>query len=62
MTVIVLTLLLHASSFDAAAAEFSGCLKATVQMGMTTKMDPARFQEGLAKSCRQNKSAFGPRP
>lgn len=45
-------------SFAAAATGFANCLKRTVQMGMTTKMDPALFKEGLAKSCRAEESRF----
>ena len=64
VSAVMLALLLQASSvdaatpFDTAAAAFTGCLKATVQMGMMSKMDPAQFQVGFAKSCKPQEAAF----
>ncbi|MES2989130.1 MAG: hypothetical protein V4808_14605 [Pseudomonadota bacterium] len=46
------------SSFAATAAAFSNCLQQTVKMGMTTKMDPAKFKEGFAKSCKAEEAQF----
>ncbi|HYI41125.1 MAG TPA: hypothetical protein VE053_12490 [Allosphingosinicella sp.] len=46
------------SPFVAAATAFSLCLKHVVQMGMTTKMDPAIFKEGFAKSCKAEEARF----
>ena len=46
------------AAFQTAATDFTGCLRATVQMGMTTKMDPAKFQEGFAKSCLEQEARF----
>ena len=46
------------SSFDVSASAFVNCLKRTVQMGMTTKMDPAVFREGFAKSCKIEEAQF----
>jgi hypothetical protein len=37
---------------------YIGCLRATVQMGMTTKMDPGVFKEGFAKSCMEQEALF----
>jgi len=48
------------AEFETATAAFIGCLRATVQMGMTTKMDPAKFKEGLAKSCLEQEARFRP--
>ena len=48
------------AEFEAAANAFIGCLRATVQMGMRTKMDPAKFKEGLAKSCLEQEARFRP--
>ncbi|HSF12790.1 MAG TPA: hypothetical protein VLA50_07435 [Erythrobacter sp.] len=44
--------------FSAAANAFTTCLGATVQMGMTTRMDPATFKDGLAKSCLPEEARF----
>lgn len=44
--------------FEAATNAFTGCLRASVQMGMTTKMDPAKFKEGFAKSCKEQEARF----
>lgn len=46
------------SPFDVAANTFVNCLKRTVQMGMTTKMDPVAFKEGFAKSCKIEEAQF----
>jgi NADH dehydrogenase FAD-containing subunit len=51
-------LLLQASTFDVAAQAFSGCMAATVRMGMTTKMQPDVFEAGFAKSCKTQEAAF----
>ena len=42
----------------AAAGAYTTCLTATVQMGMTVKMDPDRFKDGFAKSCLQEEGVF----
>lgn len=47
-----------ADVFTAATAGFTNCLTRTVQMGMTTKMDPAAFKEGFAKSCKDEEDRF----
>ncbi|MBO9574278.1 MAG: hypothetical protein J7494_00935 [Sphingobium sp.] len=47
-----------AAAFAAAADGFTSCLTATVRMGMTTKMDPAKFKEGFAKSCKAEEEHF----
>lgn len=46
------------TEFETAATSFTGCLKQTVQMGMTTRMDPAKFKEGFAKSCMEQEARF----
>ena len=46
------------AEFETAATAFTGCLRATVQMGMTTRMDPAKFKDGLAKSCIEQEARF----
>ncbi len=46
------------SSFAITANAFSNCLERTVQMGMMTKMDPAKFKEGFAKSCKTEEAQF----
>ncbi|MDF0543402.1 hypothetical protein PX699_13675 [Sphingobium sp. H39-3-25] len=46
------------SAFAVTANAFSNCLKRTVQMGMISKMDPAKFQEGFAKSCKTEEAQF----
>lgn len=46
------------AEFETATAAFTGCLRAAVQMGMTTKMDPAEFKEGFTKSCTEQESRF----
>lgn len=46
------------AEFETAGNAFAGCLKATVQMGMTTKMDPAKFKEGFAKGCTEQEARF----
>ena len=46
------------SAFAFTADAFSNCLKHTVQMGMMTKMDPAKFKEGFAKSCKSEEAQF----
>ncbi len=46
------------AEFETATTAFTGCLRATVQMGMTTKMDPAKFKEGFAKSCLEQQARF----
>jgi hypothetical protein len=45
-------------AFVASAMAFSTCLKRTVQMGMTTKMDPVAFKAGFAKSCKAEEARF----
>ena len=47
-----------AARFMAAANAFSGCLKRMVQMGMTTKMEPAKFKAGLDASCKPEEARF----
>lgn len=47
-----------ATAFTAAASTFTNCLTATVKMGMTTKMDPAKFKEGFAASCIAEETQF----
>jgi hypothetical protein len=46
------------AEFEAAAGYFSGCMVATVQMGMLTKMDPGTFKAGLDKSCKPEEARF----
>ncbi len=46
------------TQFSEAGGAFAGCLTATVQMGMTTRMDPEAFKIGLAKSCLDQQAAF----
>ncbi|MEP6786001.1 MAG: hypothetical protein ABI898_09715 [Sphingomonadales bacterium] len=46
------------SLFDTAAAAFTGCLRETVKMGMITKMDPAVFKAGFARSCKSEEAGF----
>jgi hypothetical protein len=46
------------ADFEAAAGRFAGCMVATVRMGMTTKMDPAAFEAGFARSCKAEEAAF----
>lgn len=46
------------SPFVVTAMAFSTCLKRIVQMGMMTKMDPAAFKTGLAKSCKAEEARF----
>lgn len=48
----------HPPDFQAAVAEYSACMIATVRMGMTTKMDPAAFRAGLDKSCKTEEARF----
>ena len=45
-------------AFTAAATGFTNCLTRTVQMGMTSKMDPAAFKEGFTKSCKPEEERF----
>ncbi|MBO9579829.1 MAG: hypothetical protein J7498_02955 [Sphingobium sp.] len=47
-----------AAAFTTAANGFTSCLIATVKMGMTTKMDPAKFKEGFAASCKSEEARF----
>jgi hypothetical protein len=46
------------SEFEAAVADYAGCMVAAVRMGMTTKMDPAAFKAGLDKSCPEQEAKF----
>ena len=46
------------AEFETATTAFTACLRASVQMGMTTKMDPAKFKEGFAKSCMEQEERF----
>ncbi len=46
------------AEFDAAAGRFIGCLRETVRMGMTVKMDPDAFKAGFAKSCKAEEAGF----
>jgi hypothetical protein len=45
-------------AFEAAVGAFAECLRATVQMGMTTRMAPAEFQAGLARACLAEEARF----
>ena len=45
-------------AFEAALAAFTGCMRATVQMGMTTRMAPAEFKAGFARSCMAEETRF----
>jgi hypothetical protein len=45
-------------AFEAAMGGFTACMRATVQMGMTTRMDPAAFREGFARSCMAEETRF----
>jgi len=58
MIALLLAVTLQASAFDAAATEFLTCLRASVQMGMTTHMDPARFRTLFADSCKDEEARF----
>jgi hypothetical protein len=46
------------SLFEYAATSFAGCLRETVKMGMITKMDPAVFKAGFARTCRAEEAQF----
>lgn len=46
------------SDFEAAVADYSACMIATVRMGMTTRMDPVVFAAGLDKSCKAEEARF----
>lgn len=58
MISVLLAVAIQASSFDLAANEFIGCLRATVQMGMTTRMDPEQFRASFANACRDEEARF----
>lgn len=58
MIALLYAVALQASAFDTAATEFVTCLRASVQMGMTTHMDPARFRALFADSCREEEARF----
>ena len=53
-----LALFAQTPDFAPAADAFLGCLRATVQMGMTTRMEPEAFRQGLAQSCREEEARF----
>ncbi len=56
--VLALALLAQATPFDHAVAAYAGWLRATVQMGMMTHMDPAVFRQGFARSCQPEEARF----
>lgn len=56
--VLALALFVQATPFDHAVAAYAGCLRATVQMGMRTWMDPAVFRQGFARSCMPEEALF----
>jgi hypothetical protein len=45
-------------AFEVAMGAFIGCMRATVQMGMTTRMAPAEFQAGFARACHAEEARF----
>lgn len=46
------------SLFQVALNDFTNCLKHVVQMGMTVKMEPTKFRDGLEKSCKPEEARF----
>lgn len=55
---LALALFAQAAPFDQAVGAYAGCLRATVQMGMTTRMDPVAFRRGFARSCMAEEARF----
>ena len=46
------------ASYADSANAFISCLQRTVQMGMMTRMDPAKFKDGFTKSCKVEEAQF----
>lgn len=46
------------SRFEVTANVFSHCMRRAVQMGMTVKMDPAKFKAGFAAMCKPEEAEF----
>jgi len=57
-TAFAVAALLQPESFEASAGAFAACLRATVQMGMTTRMEPEQFRAGLARACLDEQARF----
>jgi hypothetical protein len=65
MSLLLLFLAMQAAPTEATVEKFrqsfhiyNGCIVNTVKLGMTTKMEPAVFKAGFAKSCLVEEEAF----